>query len=79
MKEMSPTASVDYKNADLSIIVDVIKDTACCSVVPKFYHFRCPFLSIAILAEKFSDKIMSCNNLLNILHKLFTRSQSYNL
>jgi len=37
---MNPNATVDYKNPDLTIIVDVVKDTACCSVVPKFFHFK---------------------------------------
>ena len=37
---MNPNAVVDYKNADLCIMVDIIKDVACCSVVPKFYHFK---------------------------------------
>lgn len=37
---MNPNATVDYKNADLTIIVDVVKDTACCSVVPKFFHYK---------------------------------------
>ena len=37
---MNPNAVVDYKNADLTVIVDVVKDTACCSVVPKFFHFK---------------------------------------
>ena len=37
---MNPNATVDYKNADLTVIVDVVKDTACCSVVPKFFHYK---------------------------------------
>ena len=37
---MNPNAVVDYKNPDLSIMVDIIKDIFCCSVVPKFYHYK---------------------------------------
>ena len=40
VKEMNPNAVVDYKNPDLSIMVDIIKDITCCSVVPKFYQYR---------------------------------------
>ena len=37
---MNLNATVDYKNPLLTIIVDIIKDNACCSVLPKFFQYK---------------------------------------
>ncbi len=37
---MNPNAVVDFKNADLCVMVDIIKDIFCVGVVPKFFQVR---------------------------------------
>ena len=40
MKDFCPSAKVDYKNPDLSIIFEVMKSYCCLSVLPNYFKYK---------------------------------------
>ena len=40
MKELCPNAKVEYKNPDLAIIFEVMKNHCCLSVLPNYYGYK---------------------------------------
>ena len=40
MKDLSPSAKVEYKNPDLAIIFEIMKGHCCLSVLPNYYKYK---------------------------------------
>lgn len=40
MKDLCPSAKVEYKNPDLAIVFEVMKSHCCLSVLPNYYKYK---------------------------------------
>ena len=40
MKDLCPSAKVDYKNPDLAIVFEVMKSHCCVSALPNYYKYK---------------------------------------
>ena len=54
MKEICPNAKVSYKNPDLAIVFEVMKNHCCLSVLPQYYDYK-KYNLIELVSEKTSS------------------------